>query len=79
MLAGRVNSTEATLTHNASTFVPTISAVSSDRIDNHDALYSRIDSERSDLHDFTCATTNEGHTTMTRELGEWIVNQLKEA
>ncbi|MFC9006378.1 esterase/lipase family protein [Streptomyces microflavus] len=79
MLAGRVNDTEATLTHNTSTFVPTISAVSSDRIDNHDALYSKIDSERSDLHDFKCATTNEGHTTMTRELGEWIVNQLKEA
>ncbi|MFD6799382.1 hypothetical protein [Streptomyces cyaneofuscatus] len=43
------------------------------------ALYSKIDSERSELHDFKCATTNEGHTTMTRELGEWIVNQLKEA
>ncbi|MEU0099961.1 hypothetical protein [Streptomyces sp. NPDC006267] len=79
VLAGLVNKTEAQLTHNASTFVPTISAVSSDPIDDHDALYSKVDPERSDLHDFKCATANEGHTTMTRELGEWIVNKLKEA
>ncbi|WP_327122051.1 hypothetical protein OG206_31895 [Streptomyces sp. NBC_01341] len=79
MLAGLVNKTEAELTHNASTFVPTISAVSSARIDNPDALYSKIDPQHSDLHAYHCATTNEGHTTMTRELGEWIVNKLKEA
>ncbi|MFF8960354.1 esterase/lipase family protein [Streptomyces sp. NPDC014894] len=78
MLAGRVNRTEADLTHNTSTFVPTISAVASADINDHDALYAKIDSERSDLHDFKCATTNEGHTTMTRELGEWIVTRLKE-
>ncbi|WP_406390053.1 esterase/lipase family protein [Streptomyces sp. NBC_00887] len=79
MLAGLVNKTEAELTHNASTFVPTVSAVSSARIDDHDTLYSKIDPDTSDLHDYHCATTNEGHTTMTRELGEWIVNKLKEA
>lgn len=79
MLAGLVNKTDADLTHNASTFVPTISALAVTNIDNHEALYSKIDPERSDLHDFRCATTNEGHTTMTRELGEWIVNKLKEA
>ncbi|MER0430015.1 hypothetical protein [Streptomyces microflavus] len=79
MLAGLVNKTEAELTHNASTFVPTISAVGIADIDSHDGLYSKIDPERSDLHDFKCATVNEGHTAMNRELGEWIVNKLKEA
>ncbi|MFB4419469.1 esterase/lipase family protein [Streptomyces sp. QL37] len=79
MLAGRVNRTEAELAHNASTFVPTISAVAIDDINDHDALYAKIDPERSDLHDHFCASTNEGHTTMTRELGEWIVTRLKEA
>ncbi|WP_405856187.1 putative lipase [Streptomyces sp. NBC_00090] len=79
VLAGRVNRTEAELTYNASTFVPTISAVASADIDDQSALYAKIDPERSDLHDFLCATSNEGHTTMTRELGEWIVTRLKEA
>ncbi|MER5552519.1 hypothetical protein ABT001_12675 [Streptomyces sp. NPDC002793] len=78
MLAGLVNKAEAELTHNASTFVPTISALGVADIDSHDTLHSKIDPERSDLHDFKCATGNEGHTTMTRELGEWIVNKLKE-
>lgn len=79
MLTGRVNRTEAELTYNASTFVPTVSAVEAADINDHDALYAKTDSERSDLHDFLCATTDEGHTTMTRELGEWIVTRLKEA
>ncbi|MFF3306343.1 esterase/lipase family protein [Streptomyces sp. NPDC002952] len=78
VLAGSVNRTEAELTHNASTFVPTVSAVSSADIDDHDALYAKTEPERSDLHDFFCATRNEGHTVMTREIGEWIVAKLKE-
>ncbi|MFF0191199.1 hypothetical protein [Streptomyces sp. NPDC005244] len=77
-LAKRVNRTEADLTFNASTFVPTISAVASGDSDDHDTLYSKIDRECSELDDFLCATANEGHTTMTRELGEWIVSKLKE-
>ncbi|WP_017238326.1 esterase/lipase family protein [Streptomyces sp. SS] len=79
MLAGVVNGVPAELAHNASTFVPTVSAVASARIDDHNALYSKVDAEESDLHDFLCATTNEGHTVMTRELGEWIVRKLQEA
>lgn len=79
VLAAMVNEQPAELTHNASTFVPTISAVASADIDDHTALYSKVDRERSDLHDFLCATTNEGHTVMTPELGKWILAQLHEA
>ncbi|MFD3535594.1 esterase/lipase family protein [Streptomyces sp. NPDC058664] len=80
LLANLINTPDkADLAHNASTFVPTVSAVSSAAIDNGDALYGKIDPEHSDLHDFLCATTNEGHTVMTRELGEWIVTKLKDA
>ncbi|MGN9821324.1 esterase/lipase family protein [Streptomyces sp. SD11] len=78
MLANIVNSGQADLAHNTSTFVPTISAVASADIDDHNALYSKVEREESHLHDFLCATTNEGHTTMTRELGEWIVAKLQE-
>lgn len=48
-------------------------------INDRAALYSKIAPEAGDLHDFLCATSNEGHTTMTRELGEWIVARLQEA
>ncbi|MFD9370050.1 esterase/lipase family protein [Streptomyces sp. NPDC060020] len=78
MLAAMVNGQPAELTHNASTFVPTISAVASAEIDDHNALYSKVDRESSDLHDFLCATTNEGHTVMTPELGKWILARLQE-
>ncbi|MEU3619806.1 hypothetical protein ABZ725_47105 [Streptomyces sp. NPDC006872] len=80
MLANLINiPNEAELAYNASCFVPTISSVAVADIDNHDALYRKIDAEHSDLHDFRCATANEGHTVMTRELGEWIVTKLKDA
>ncbi|MFE5912709.1 esterase/lipase family protein [Streptomyces wedmorensis] len=77
-LAAMVNEQPAELTHNTSTFVPTISAVASADIDDHTALYTKVDRDRSELHDFLCATTNEGHTAMTPMLGEWIVAQLQE-
>ncbi|MFD7003784.1 esterase/lipase family protein [Streptomyces mirabilis] len=79
VLAAMVNEHQPELTHNASTFVPTISAVASADIDDHTALYTKVDRESSDLHDFLCATTNEGHTVMTPELGQWIVAKLQEA
>ncbi|MFD3337381.1 esterase/lipase family protein [Streptomyces sp. NPDC058700] len=78
-LALLLNGAMPDLAHNASTFVPTISAVAAAGIDSHEALYSKIESDYSALHDFRCATANEGHTTMTRELGEWIVTKLKDA
>ncbi len=77
-LAKIVNNRLAELAHNASTFVPTISAVSSADIDDNTALYTKINPDHSDLNDFLCATTNEGHTVMTRELGQWIVAKLQE-
>ncbi|MFD9429841.1 esterase/lipase family protein [Streptomyces sp. NPDC060002] len=79
MLAAVINGQKGNLTHNTSTFVPTISAVASADIDDHTALYTKVDRESSDLHDFLCATTNEGHTVMTPELGQWILAQLQEA
>ncbi|MGW8066959.1 esterase/lipase family protein [Streptomyces ziwulingensis] len=77
MLAQIVNDRPAELAHNASTFVPTISAVASADIDDPTALWAKINPDSSDLHDFHCATTNEGHTAMTRELGQWTVVRLK--
>ncbi|MER5934921.1 hypothetical protein [Streptomyces sp. NPDC002054] len=78
-LAAMVNERPAELAHNATTFVPTISAVASGEIDDHTALYTKVDRESSELHDFLCATTNEGHTVMTPELGKWILARLEEA
>ncbi|WP_406110350.1 hypothetical protein OG698_46240 [Streptomyces sp. NBC_01003] len=63
MLAEIVNKQSADLAHNTSTFVPTISAVATAEIDDHAALYGKVDPELSDLHGFLCATTNEGHTS----------------
>ncbi|MEK8144340.1 hypothetical protein NKH18_28350 [Streptomyces sp. M10(2022)] len=79
MLAKIVNKQPVDLAHNTSTFVPTVSAVAAAGIDDDAALYSKIDPESSSLHDFLCATTNEGHTVMTTELGEWILARLQEA
>ncbi|MER7725722.1 hypothetical protein [Streptomyces sp. NPDC096323] len=78
MLAGRINRTPAELAHNTSTFVPTISAVASSDLDVADALYSKVAPEASELDEFLCSTTNEGHTVMTPELGQWIVAKLQE-
>jgi hypothetical protein len=79
VLATMVNEQPPELTHNTTTFVPTVSAVASADIDDHTALYTKVDRESSELHDFCCATTNEGHTVMTPELGQWILAKLQEA
>ncbi|MFJ1869429.1 esterase/lipase family protein [Streptomyces sp. NPDC088097] len=79
VLAALVNGQKAELTHNTSTFVPTVSAVASAHIDDHTALYAKVNPEESDLHDLLCATSNEGHTVMTSDLGQWIVAKLREA
>ncbi|MEE1751407.1 esterase/lipase family protein [Streptomyces sp. SP18CS02] len=77
MLAGLIDGEQAELTYNATTFVPTVSAVAAGEIDDHDTLYSKIEAADSELHAFKCASDNEGHTVMTVELGEWIVEQLQ--
>ncbi|MFG2525926.1 esterase/lipase family protein [Streptomyces sp. NPDC048527] len=63
-------------TINTSCFVPSISAVAAGDINDQKALYRPITPEHSALDAFRCASKNEGHTTMTRELGEWIVDQI---
>ncbi|MER5416343.1 esterase/lipase family protein [Streptomyces virginiae] len=59
-----------------SCFIPSISAVAAGDIDTPKALYRPITPEHSALDAFLCASRNEGHTTMTEELGAWIVNEI---
>lgn len=70
---------QAELTYPTSCFVPSVSAVAAGDIDDRTRLYREIDPASSELDDFRCASQSEGHTTMTRELGEWIVNQIQKA
>lgn len=59
-----------------SCFIPAISAVAAADIDDRDALYRPIRPADSDLDAFLCASRNEGHTTMTEELGAWLINEI---
>ncbi|MFB6836720.1 esterase/lipase family protein [Streptomyces sp. NPDC056361] len=59
-----------------SCFIPSISAVAAGDIDDPKALYKPITPDSSALDAFLCAGRNEGHTTMTEELGAWIVNEI---
>ncbi|GAA2635845.1 hypothetical protein GCM10010425_42250 [Streptomyces spororaveus] len=77
MLAGLLEGEPAELTYNATTFVPSVSAVAAGAIDDRDALYSKIDPADSELDHFKCASDNQGHTVITEELGEWILDKLQ--
>ncbi|MEV0972488.1 hypothetical protein [Microtetraspora glauca] len=60
-------------------FVPAVSAVAIRDIATHDDLYANIGSlspDDSELDDFKLASKNEGHTTITKELCSWILDQL---
>lgn len=59
-----------------SCFIPAISAVAVGDINDPKALYQPITPDGGDLDAFLCAGRNEGHTTMTEELGMWIVNEI---
>lgn len=59
-----------------SCFIPSISAVAAGDIDDPKALYQPIKPAHSELDAFQCAGRNEGHTTMTEELGSWLVNEI---
>ncbi|GHJ47077.1 hypothetical protein Cs7R123_44190 [Catellatospora sp. TT07R-123] len=59
-----------------SCFIPSISAVAAGDVDDQNALYRPITPDQSELDAFLCASRNEGHTTMTEELGAWIVNEI---
>ncbi|MFJ2771796.1 esterase/lipase family protein [Streptomyces sp. NPDC087300] len=60
-------------------FVPTVSAIALRDVDSHEKLYEPVtaaDEEASELDEFLCASHNEGHTLVTRELGSWILDRL---
>ncbi|MFE7379055.1 esterase/lipase family protein [Streptomyces zhihengii] len=60
-----------------SCFIPSVSAVAAAAdIDDRTALYTPITPDSSELDAFLCAGRNEAHTTMTEELGAWIVNEI---
>ncbi|MYU25180.1 alpha/beta hydrolase [Streptomyces sp. SID8352] len=59
-----------------SCFIPSVSAVAAGDISDQKALYAPITPDASELDAFLCASRNEGHTTMTEELGAWIVNEI---
>ncbi|MFE7584536.1 lipase family alpha/beta hydrolase [Streptomyces gardneri] len=59
-----------------SCFIPSVSAVAAGDIADHKALYKPIAPDASELDAFVCASRNEPHTTMTEELGAWIVNEI---
>ncbi|MFE5912037.1 esterase/lipase family protein [Streptomyces wedmorensis] len=59
-----------------SCFIPSISAIAAGDISDPKALYQPITPDDSELDAFICAGRNEGHTTMTEELGAWIVNEI---
>ncbi|MFI8911001.1 esterase/lipase family protein [Streptomyces sp. NPDC053513] len=59
-----------------SCFIPSISALAVADIDDPKALYQEITRDNTAFDAFNCASRNEGHTTMTEELGSWIVNEI---
>ncbi|MFE4312195.1 esterase/lipase family protein [Streptomyces sp. NPDC056891] len=59
-----------------SCFIPAISALAVGDISDPKALYQSITPDSSELDAFVAAGRNEGHTTMTEELGAWIVNEI---
>ncbi|MFE1289747.1 hypothetical protein [Streptomyces sp. NPDC058751] len=59
-----------------SCFIPGISALAAGAIDDPARLYKPITPDASALDAFMSAGRNEGHTTMTEELGAWIVNEI---
>lgn len=59
-----------------SCFIPAISALAAGDISDPKALYQPVTPDNSELDAFLAAGRNEGHTTMTEELGEWIVNEI---
>ncbi|MFE9169832.1 hypothetical protein ACFYNZ_09955 [Streptomyces kebangsaanensis] len=59
-----------------SCFIPSISAVDAGDISDPKAFCRAITPDDSALDAFVCAGRNEGHTTMTEDLGAWIVNEI---
>ncbi|MEU3693430.1 hypothetical protein AB0E86_34955 [Streptomyces narbonensis] len=67
------------LRHDSVCFVPTVSAVAIRDIDQQKDLYAHVDDlsqEESEADEFICSSETTGHTAITRELGEWILERL---
>ncbi|MGW6604153.1 esterase/lipase family protein [Streptomyces sp. NPDC055036] len=76
MLMGLLGNTVDPDVITTSCFIPAISAVAAGDINDPKALYKPITPDDSALDAFVCAARNEAHTTMTEELGAWIVNEI---
>ncbi|MFF4492731.1 esterase/lipase family protein [Streptomyces sp. NPDC001546] len=67
------------LRHESICFVPTVSAVAIRDIDEQKDLYAAVDGlspEESEVDDFICSSDTTGHTAITEELGEWLLERL---
>ncbi|MFJ4922316.1 lipase family alpha/beta hydrolase [Streptomyces sp. NPDC088725] len=67
------------LRHPTVCFVPSVSAVAIRDIGNQDDLYTKIDvlsPDESELDEFLCSSTTTGHTQITAELCDWIMERL---
>ncbi len=70
---------EVDLRHERVCFVPTVSAVAIRDLDDQKDLYTDIYNlppQDSDLDDFRCSSDTTEHTTVTPELGHWLLDRL---
>ncbi|MFJ9610766.1 hypothetical protein ACIRS1_30940 [Kitasatospora sp. NPDC101176] len=67
------------LRHEHVCFVPAVSAVSIRDLDDNQDLYADIGAlapDGSDFDEFVCSSENTGHTTITGELCDWLLDRL---
>ncbi|MET8115988.1 hypothetical protein [Streptomyces prasinus] len=75
----RLDKHRSILRHESVCFVPSVSAVAIRNIDQHKDLYTNVydlDSEESEVDEFTCSSDTTTHTAVTQELGQWLLDQL---
>ncbi|MEU3315232.1 esterase/lipase family protein [Streptomyces sp. NPDC048387] len=67
------------LRHESVCFVPTVSAVAIRDIDQQKDLYAPVDDlspDESEVDDYICSSDTTGHTAITPELGQWLLERL---
>ncbi|MEU3431392.1 esterase/lipase family protein [Streptomyces gardneri] len=67
------------LRHESVCFVPTVSAVAIRDIDQQKDLYAHVEDlpqEESEVDEFIWSSETTGHTAITQELGEWLLERL---
>jgi hypothetical protein len=65
--------------HRMICFVPSVSAVAIRDLDSEDDVYADIGGlspDESELDEFVCASENQAHSRVTRELGGWLLDRL---